>query len=291
MAAERPGLLPSPPGGTPAANRVELLRRPKRGIDSVPGMVLLPRGVAVVCAALLLTSCSAVAAGYAETDRQSVTLADAISYPRQADAAGFARAALATPLGRSGDFSVLEAKDLDHKDSRAMARLVWRIHHAASEGGWTRVEAFDACYSVEFTDDEVSYGPVRITCPDNAVAITPPPLPRRGIPPEFDPALNATLTKLPGTPTEADVRAALATGLPTPPVDPGTHLAGISPEIFVQVRGSDVGVALFARIGVEDKECMMGRRAGGVVTVWSLNWRDLGPREKPCSPQAALAGP
>ncbi|TVT36344.1 hypothetical protein FNH05_25740 [Amycolatopsis rhizosphaerae] len=254
-------------------------------------MVLLSRGVAAVCAALLLTSCGAVAAGHAETDRQSVTLAHAISYPRQADAAGFARAALATPLGRSGNFSVLEAKDLDHKGSRAMARLVWRIHRDASEGGWTRVEAFDACYRVEFTDDEVSYGPTRITCPDNAVAITPPPLPRRDIPPEFVPALETTLAKLPRTPTEADVRAALATGLPTPPVDPETHLAAIPPEISVQVNGSDVGVALFARIGVEEKDCTMGRRVGGVVTVWGLSWRDLGPREKPCTPQAALAGP
>ncbi|WP_270947126.1 hypothetical protein [Saccharopolyspora oryzae] len=237
---------------------------------------------------MLLASCGAE---HAETDRQSRTLADAISYPRQADAAGFARAALATTLGRSGDFSVLEAEDLDHEGPQEpMAHLVWRIHRDARYEGWSRIEAIDACYSVEFTGDGVSSGPSRITCPDNAIAITPPPLPKRDIPSEFSPALQATLDELPATPTEADVRAALAAGMPAPPVDPETQLAGIAPEVFVQVRGSDVGVALFARIGVEEKDCMMGRRVGGVVEVWSLNWRDLGPREKPCTADAALAG-
>jgi hypothetical protein len=73
--------------------------------------------------------------------------------------------------------------------------------------------------------------------------------------------------------------------------DAETHLAGVQPQIFVQVKGSDVGVALFARTGVEEKDCTMGRRVDGVVKVWSLNWRDLGPMEKPCSAEAALAGP
>ncbi|MGW5718705.1 hypothetical protein ACWEVP_21220 [Amycolatopsis sp. NPDC003865] len=81
----------------------------------------------------------------------------------------------------------------------------------------------------------------RITCPANATAITPPPLPRRDIPPAFAPALEAVLGHLPAT-----------AGLP-------------------EVRGSDVGVALFARTDVEDTDCMMGRRVGGVVRVWSLS--------------------
>jgi hypothetical protein len=254
-------------------------------------MVLLPRVVAAACAVLLMASCSTTA-GDAETDRQSETLAEAISYPRQADAAGFARAALTTSLGKSGSFAVLEATDLAHQGPQEpMARLVWRIHRDAYDDKVTRIEALDACYSVEFNYYEASSGPSRTTCPDNATAITPPPVPRRDIPPELSPALTTTLGNLPATPTEADVRAALATGLPTPPVDPETHLAGVPPQIFVQVKGSDVGVALFARTGVEEKDCTMGRRVGGVVKVWSLNWRDLGPMEKPCSAEAALAGP
>lgn len=63
-----------------------------------------------------------------------------------------------------------------------------------------------------------------------------------------------------------------------------------SPEVFVQVRGSDVGVALFARTGVEDTDCTMGHRVAGVVRVWSLSARDQ-RMELPCSAEAALAAP
>jgi hypothetical protein len=248
------------------------------------------------CAGLLLASCGIAAgssaAGDQETDRQSRTLAEAVSYPRQPDAAGFVRALLATNLGKTGDLSVLVAEDLDHTQPQdPMAHLVWRIHRDASDTGWNSTPAVDACYDVEFNYYEASSGPSRITCPADAVAIVPAPLPRRDIPENFGPALEAALGKLPPAPGEADVRAALATGLPTPPVDPETNLVGVPPQIFVQVKGSDVGVALFARTGVEDKDCMMGRRAGGAVKVWSLNWRDLGPLEKACSAEAALAGP
>lgn len=254
------------------------------------GVLPLCRVVTASCAGLLLASCGIAAAGDEETDRQSQTLADAISYPRQPDAAGFARAALATRLGKSGSFSVLEAKDLEHKRPEdPMARLVWRIHRDAVDTAWNTTPAFDACYSVEFNYYEASSGPSRITCPENAAAITPPPLPRRDIPPDYTPALEATLAKLPATPSEADVRAALATGLPAPAVDPETKLTAIPPQIFVQIKGADVGVALFASTGAGGKDCMMGRRVGGAVKVWSLNWRDLGPLEKSCSAEAALA--
>lgn len=263
-------------------------------VGSVRGMALLWRGVTLGCVGLSLASCSFLSssspAGDEETDRQARTLADAIGYPRQSDAAGFARAALATKLGRSGSFAVLEATDLEHGEPQdAMARLVWRIHRDATDTGLESTPAFDACYRVEFNYYGAVSEPSRITCPENAVPVVPPPLPRRDIPPEFAPALKDTLGKLPTTPSEADVRAALAAGLPAPPVDPQTNLAGVSPQIFVQVKGADVGVALFARTGAESKDCMMGHRVDGAVKVWSLNWRDLGPLEKSCSPEAALA--
>jgi hypothetical protein len=251
----------------------------------------LRRVATTACAVSVLAACG-VTNGDAETDRQSNTLAEAISYPHQPDAAGFARAALATTLGRSGSFSVLEAKDLDHKNPNdPMAHLVWRIHRPTADSKTHPVPAFDACYTVEFNYYGPTSGPSRATCPDNAVAITPAPLPRRDIPPEDSSALETVLGKLPTTPTEADVRDALATGLPTPPVDPQTGLAGVPPQVFVQVKAADVGVALFARTGVEDKDCVLGNRVGGAVKVWSLNWRDLGPLEKPCSAEAAFAGP
>ena len=256
-------------------------------------MVPLLRVAAVACSGSLLASCAVLGgsgAGDAETDRQSTTLADAIGYPRQPDAAGFARAALATRLGKSGSFSVLRAEDLAQEDpADPMARLVWRIHREAVDSGWQQTPAFDACYEVEFGHYGAVSEPSRVTCPDNATPITPPPLPRRDIPPDFAPALESTLGALPGTPGEAEVRDALAAGLPAPRVDPETNLASIPPQVLVRVEGADVGVALFARTGVDGKACMMGRRVGGEVRVWSLNWRELGPMEKPCTPEAALA--
>jgi hypothetical protein len=245
---------------------------------------------------LLLASCTTAtgssAAGDAETDRQSRTLADAIVYPHQADAAGLARAVLDTNLGKTKNFSVLEFKDLPHtRNEDPMSHLVWRIHRDADPNSMDSSKAMDACYSVDFNYWEATSGPSRIDCPKDAAAVTPAPLAKRSITSDFNPALEAALGKLPATPSEADVRAALTAGLPAPQVDPETKLASIPPDIFVQVKGADVGVALFARIGTDDKDCVLGRRVGGAVKVWSLNWRDLGPLEKPCNAEAALTGP
>lgn len=257
-------------------------------------MVTLTRVATIAGAGLLLASCGILdgsAGAYEETDRQSGTLADAIGYPRQPDAAGLTRAALATPLGESPGFSVLRAEDLPHeKPEDPMARLVWRIHQDAVESGWSKTPEIDACYRVDFNYYGAVSEPDRVTCPDDATPITPPPLPKRDIPPDYAPALRATLGALPATPGEAEVRDALAAGLPAPAVDPETGLAAIPPKVLVRVRGADVGVALFAHAG-DDKDCVMGRRLGGEVLVWSLNWRDLGPLEKPCTPEAALSTP
>jgi hypothetical protein len=255
-------------------------------------MALLRRGLTLSCASLLLTSCSSPP-GDAESDRQARTLADAIAYPHQEDAAGFARAALATNLGKSGNFTVLEATDLPNNNGaeEPMARMVWLIHRDAVDAGFNATKALDACYRVEFNYHGASSGPTRIDCPSNPAPVVPPPLPRKDIPQDYAPALSAALGKLAATPTEADVRSALTAGLPTPQIDLETGLAAVPPQIFVQVKGADVGVALLARTGVDSRDCMMGRRVSGAVTVWSLNWRDLTLYEKSCSAEAALAGP
>lgn len=254
-------------------------------------MIPLRRIVLVSSVGFLLVSCSA-AAGDADTDRQSETLALAIGYPRQEDAAGYARAALGTTLGKTGSLSILEATDLEHDTlDEPMARLVWRIHRDAYDSGWKSTPAMDACYTVEFNYYGASSGPSRTPCPADATPVTTSPVPRREISPDAVPALEAALGALGAAPSEADVRVALAAGLPAPPVDPETGLARVPPEVFVKVDGADVGVALFARLGVDSKDCVLGRRLGGVVTVWGLNWRDLGPREASCDPEAALAAP
>jgi hypothetical protein len=247
--------------------------------------------VASLCATVLLASCGVLAGsppGDEETDRQSQTLADAISYPRQENAAGFARAALATTLGKTPSFSVLEATDLPHTATTdPMAHLVWRIHREAYHGPYRDDPELNACYAVDFNYYGASSGPTRIACPAAAVPITPPPLPKRDIPASYAPALKAVLGKLPDRLSEDDVRAAVAAGLPKPEVDPETGLANVPPQVTVVVQGADVGVALLAHTGPESKDCMLGRRVDGAVTVWSLNQRDLN-METPCTTRTAL---
>lgn len=241
----------------------------------------------VVGGGLLLASC---AAGNAETDRQAATLANAISWPRQDSAAGFARAALATSLGKSSGFSVLEARDLDAPQlTDPMAHLVIRIHHEGSESGFSRTDPVTACYSLDFNYYGIIGTPDRITCPDNATAITPPPEPRREIPPGSDTALQSILTSLPATPNEADVMTALRTGLPAPPVDLETRLAGVAPEVAATVNGVDVGVAIRMVDGSSGIECLFGSRVNGTILVWYPPRVLVQPGETSCDPASALA--
>lgn len=260
-------------------------------------MIPLRRALTLTLPWLLLTSCGVIGVGngpnYAEADRQSNTLAIAISFPRQPDADGLARAVLATNLGKqSSVFSVLEATDLDHeRPEEPMARLVWRIHHDQYDGSWGQhVAAWDACYLVEFNYYGPTKGPDRINCPADATPVTPPPTAWPNIPPGSTEALRAVLAALPAAPTEADVRTAVTAGLPAPEVDQTTGLADLPPDVLVTVKGTDVGVALFALAGVETKSCTLGNRVGGIVEVWGLSERDLGPREIPCTAKTALAG-
>ncbi|ROP42502.1 hypothetical protein [Saccharothrix texasensis] len=192
---------------------------------------------------------------------------------------------MATPLGGSPGFSVLPAEDLAHEGPEdPMARLVWRIHRDAHDSEWQKTPAFDACYEVDFDHCGAVAEPSRVTCPEDATPVTPPPLPKRGIPSDFAPARGTALGALPGTPGDA-----VAAALPAPRVDPATGLASIPPRVLVHVRGGDVGVALSANTGGDGKDCVMGRRVGGEVRVWPLDRRDPGPVEKPCTAEAAPA--
>ena len=171
--------------------------------------------------------------------------------------------------------------------NRSRHRAIWRIHRDAYQGLYHDEPELNACYAVEFNYYGTSSGPTRIECPAGAVPITPPPLPKRDIPASYEPALKTVLGKLPERPSEDDVRAAIAAGLPKPEVDPETGLANVPPQVAVDVQGADVGVIVFARTGPESKDCMLAHRVGGKVKVWSLNQRDMN-MEKPCTTRAAL---
>src|SRR5215213_1083665 len=113
-----------------------------------------------------------------ETDRIAKVVADAISYPRQSSAAGFARAALATRAGQDGRLRVVAIEELPADDPRdpqdPLARLVFLVHLEASEGEFT-TEPVTACYEARFNYDGIMGSPRRIACPPGATPVTPPP--------------------------------------------------------------------------------------------------------------------
>lgn len=244
-----------------------------------------------MAAALTLSACSGQLLGGArtpDTDEQARILAEAISYPRQHTAAGFARAALATRLARGGAFSVLEIRELSpEQPGGTFARLVIRIHHEAHDGGWTRTEAVTACYRMDFDDHGIVGAPEEITCPEGATPTTPPPVPRWEIPDGAQDALRSVLAGLPRQPREGRVRAALERELPAPPVDPQTGLAGRPPRLDAVVRGGEVGVAVAAGQG-EGADCLLGARTGGTVLVWWPPRVVVQPGELGCHAATAL---
>ena len=118
----------------------------------------------------------ALAPGNAETDRIAKVVSDAISYPRQDSAAGYARAALATRAGQDGRLRVVAIEELKADElGDPLGRLVFLIHLEGSEAGWTRSPPVTACYKAEFSFYGVVGGPRRMICPRDASPITPPP--------------------------------------------------------------------------------------------------------------------
>ncbi|WP_409494277.1 hypothetical protein [Amycolatopsis sp. cmx-11-12] len=194
--------------------------------------------VVVLGTTLTLSSCGAIEKRVLARDtgagQQARTLAEAIIYPRQEDVAGLTRAALQAALGKSGDFSVLEVRDIGHGSAQEpMAAMIWRIHLDEVTSIPTS-PAVDVCYHVEFDYYGASSGPRRVPCPANAVPVTPPPpSPSYGIPQGYIPALETILGKLPAAANEADVRTALAAGLPAPAGDSNPELM---PKVSVRVR-------------------------------------------------------
>lgn len=129
--------------------------------------------------ALTLGGCSNPI-GDDETDRVIDVVSDAIVYPRQEDAAGLARAALATGAAHRGILQVLEYTDLPHEDTDYLeprSRLLVRVRHEGSNQGFSETKTVVACYSITFNWYMAVDGPERIDCPRDARPVTPPPAP------------------------------------------------------------------------------------------------------------------
>lgn len=236
-------------------------------------------GIGLIAGSLFVLS--ACAAGSSQTDQAAQRVAVAMNAQRHNTAQGYARAALDARSGSSG-FSVLVAQDLSAKGPQdAHAHLVFRIHWDATESGWTRTDAVTACYSVDFNHYGLAAGPSRVDCPANASPITPPPTSPVEIPDSFDQPLRSMLAALPGRPTDADVRAALARVMPA---------ASAAPTATVTVQGADVGVAYRTMDADTDNvDCLFGSRVNGTVRVWRPAGVQVRPGELTCSAAEALS--
>lgn len=219
---------------------------------------------AMVVAGLVLSGCAR--AGTSETYREAETLATAIGWPRQYSAEGFARAALATPLGQSSSFSLLEVTDFDVVDpSDRMAYLVIRLHEDGYQGKFSETDPVTVCYGMSFDYYGIMGSPSEVGCPEGARPITYPPAPEWADAAAFEAAFAAVLDGLPDAPSEARVRNALyGAWLLEAGVlisDTESSLEPNDPRPVVKVRGDDVAVAIVA-----GPECLLGARVRGVVT-------------------------
>jgi hypothetical protein len=252
-----------------------------------PALVLLAGGLALAAGA---ASCSRPPRSD-ETDRIAKVVADAISFPRQQSAAGFARAALATRAGQDGRLQVVAMEELEaDRPEDPMARLVFSVHLPADEGGWSSTPAVTTCYEARFNHYGIIRSPKRMACPPGATPITPPtgaPVPEVEIPTGADELVERLLTDAARTPSAGEVRAALAAGLRQAADRAGTGPGPRPPEPQVATDGDDIGVALFEP---EDRSCLLGARTGGRVTVWRPSRVQLQPGELSCDPGTALAG-
>jgi hypothetical protein len=244
--------------------------------------------VAVVALTSGVAGCGAAgtsATGTSATDRQADVLADAIAYPRQHDAVGFARAALATTLGRSGTLAILEASDLDPGSATdPAALLVIRIHVPAhvSEGfGDESTAPFDACYRIQYElpSSALAGDPERLDCPAGAVPVTPaPPPPAPDLPPHASVLLARVLRSLPPSPTEAAAEAALR--------------SVFSPEVRVDALVQHGQVAVAAGVGsAEQIRCRVAVRIRDRVHRVLPQPESLLPGEVGCSAALAFLGP
>ena len=216
-------------------------------------------------------------------------MAAAISSPRQNSADGLVRAALATHAGKRSELVVVEATDVDaDMIADPLARLVFRVHLAGAEKGFSASKPTTACYATQFNFYGVVGSPRRTRCPAAAIAIVPAALatqPRVAIPARFEGRLAKLLAELPPTPSGRDLTARIVRALPAPAVDPHSGLRNLPPIVQTAVSGVDVGVSLGDPMS---RRCLLSARVDGDVTVWRPTRVQLQPGELSCDPQTAL---
>ncbi|GAB2984242.1 hypothetical protein [Nocardioides montaniterrae] len=228
-----------------------------------------------LAAVLLLTSCSAGhrPTGTADTDRQAHVLGLAIAYPRQQDAAGLARAALAA----NDTVAVLEATDVAPSQSRLVIRIHVPTQPPANEFERS-TPAYDACYRLTYQMPSSSLDgePDRVDCPAGAIPMTPPPAPPvPHLPRDADARMRMVLRDLPPAPSLARVRHALRVAFPS--------VATVDAAIEGDRVAAAVGVSSFGHA-----ECEIGLRTGTHVGAGPMTGPQLEPGEAGCEADLAL---
>jgi hypothetical protein len=238
-------------------------------------------------AVLLLAGCGSaglLAPGNDETDRVAQVVSDAIAWPRQESAMGYARAAADTTAGQDGRLTVVEVTELEaDKLTEPFGELTFLVHLDGSTAGFIETDPVTACYRAEFGFYGVVESPRRTHCPEDVAPVdipsSPPDPPRTEIPDDADRVLRAELHRLPAAPQEAQIETDLVAALT---VD--SHAAE-PPEVDAAVEGTVIGVSVRG-----DDECLLGARTAGKVEVWRPNAVQLQPGELTCDPGTALAG-
>jgi hypothetical protein len=251
----------------------------------------LLRSVGVLGFVAVAAGCSgALAPGNAETDRIAKVVSDAISYPYQKSAAGYAQAALATRAGQDGRLRVVAIEER-HADKLGdpLGRLVFLVHLEGSEAGWTKSRPVTACYQAEFSFYGVIDSPRRMVCPRDAAPVAPPPTqptPQVAIPDGADEVVEQVLTAAAPAPRAEAIRGALAEALDRASRDAPPGRRALPPTPQVSTDGTNIGVALALP---DDHSCLLGARIDGQVLVWRPSRVQVQPGELSCAPGTALA--
>jgi len=224
-----------------------------------------------------------LASGNDQTDRVARVVADAIAWPRQESAMGYARAAAHTDAGQDGRLTVVEVTELEADDlSEPFGDLMFLVHLDGSTGGLIETDPVTACYRAEFGFYGVVASPRRTGCPGDATPVEIPALPSGGprieIPAGADRVLRAELHRQPTASQAAQVESNIVAALP---VDAHAQ----PPDVDAAVDGADIGVSIRG-----EDDCLLGSRAAGEVEVWSPSAVQLQPGELTCDPGTALAG-
>ncbi len=233
------------------------------------------RILGLLAAALVLACVSGCAIGGPpradETDEIAQVIALAIDFPRQDDATGYARAAVATRAGQDGRLAVVRVSE---------KRIVLRVHLEAYDDT-TSFSFFDrhepevfTCYDLEVGVSGVGE-PERRSCPARAAPVRLPPPPREMEIPVGADAVVRSVLRHPSS--EAVVVAAVRRGLRPPTA------GALAPEVRAAVDGADLGISVRG-----DDGCLLGSRVDGKALVWRPSWVQVQPGELSCDPATAL---